>query len=97
MERIYEDERRKLKDNAAKLEQKLESTTHSLNVAESTLASRNAEVDTLQNTLKELDELREFKAVCVTHNIYIQCFLGYVEIHILSIISGCRQKEPTDC
>ncbi|KAM0887127.1 hypothetical protein ACQ4PT_029271 [Festuca glaucescens] len=62
MERIYEDERRKLKDNAAKLEQKLESTTHSLNVAESTLASRNAEVDTLQNTLKELDELREFKA-----------------------------------
>ncbi|KAM0878406.1 hypothetical protein ACQ4PT_034896 [Festuca glaucescens] len=62
MERIYEDERRKLKDHAAKLEQKLESTTHSLNAAESTLASRNAEVDTLQNTLKELDELREFKA-----------------------------------
>uniref|UniRef100_A0ACD5YAL9 Uncharacterized protein n=1 Tax=Avena sativa TaxID=4498 RepID=A0ACD5YAL9_AVESA len=62
MERIYEDECRKLKDHTTKLEQKLESTTHSLNVAESTLASRNAEVDTLQNTLKELDELREFKA-----------------------------------
>ena len=71
MERIYEDECRKLKDHTAKLEQKLESTTHSLNVAESTLASRNAEVDTLQNTLKELDELREFKAVCVRHNSYI--------------------------
>jgi hypothetical protein len=98
MERIYEDECRKLKDHTAKLEQKLESTTHSLKVAESTLSSRNAEIDTLQNTLKELDELREFKAVCVRHNTYIRCFLGSIEIHIhlFSIISGCRQKEPTD-
>ncbi|KAM3390190.1 hypothetical protein ACQJBY_012024 [Aegilops geniculata] len=62
MQRVYEDECRKLKAHTATLEQKLESTTQSLNVAESTLALRNTEVDTLQNTLKELDELREFKA-----------------------------------
>lgn len=68
MQRIYEDECRKLKAHTATLEQKLESTTQSLNVAESTLALRNTEVDTLQNTLKELDELREFKAVCLRKN-----------------------------
>uniref|UniRef100_A0A0E0KWG4 Kinesin-like calmodulin-binding protein n=2 Tax=Oryza punctata TaxID=4537 RepID=A0A0E0KWG4_ORYPU len=62
MERVYEDECCKLKSHIAELEQKLESRTRSLNVAESTLALRNAEVDTLQNSLKELDELREFKA-----------------------------------
>lgn len=62
MERVYEDECRKLKARAAELEQRLESTSRSLNVAESTLALRNVEVDKLQNTLKELDELREFKA-----------------------------------
>lgn len=63
MERVYEDECCKLKSRIAELEQKLESRTRSLNVTESTLALRNAEVDTLQNSLKELDELREFKAV----------------------------------
>ncbi|KAG8066613.1 hypothetical protein GUJ93_ZPchr0004g39041 [Zizania palustris] len=62
LERVYEDECRKLKSHIAELEQKLESRTRSLNVAESSLSLRNAEVDTLQNSLKELDELREFKA-----------------------------------
>ncbi|KAK3143436.1 hypothetical protein QOZ80_4AG0300290 [Eleusine coracana subsp. coracana] len=62
MEKVYGDECRKLKSQVSELEQKLEVTTRSLNVAESNLAVRNAEVDTLQNSLKELDELREFKA-----------------------------------
>jgi phage-related tail protein len=63
MEKVYGDESRKLKSHITKLEQKLEVATQSLNVAESNLVVRNAEVDTLQNSLKELDELREFKAV----------------------------------
>jgi phage-related tail protein len=63
MEKVYGDECRKLKSHITKLEQKLEVATQSLNVAESNLVVRNAEVDTLQNSLKELDELREFKAV----------------------------------
>jgi phage-related tail protein len=63
MEKVYGDESRKLKSHITKLEQKLEVATRSLNVAESNLVVRNAEVDTLQNSLKELDELREFKAV----------------------------------
>ncbi|CAD6259157.1 unnamed protein product [Miscanthus lutarioriparius] len=62
MEMVYADECRKLKSQIAELEQKLEVATHSLNVAESNLSLRNAEVDGLQNSLKELDELREFKA-----------------------------------
>jgi chromosome segregation ATPase len=63
MEKVYADECRKLKSQIAELEQKLEDATQSLNVAESNLAVRNAEVDSLQNSLKDLDELREFKAV----------------------------------
>uniref|UniRef100_A0A0D9WAV9 Kinesin-like calmodulin-binding protein n=2 Tax=Leersia perrieri TaxID=77586 RepID=A0A0D9WAV9_9ORYZ len=62
MERVYEGECRKLKSHITELEQKLESRTRALNAAESTLALRSTEVDTLQNSLKELDELREFKA-----------------------------------
>ncbi|XP_062227043.1 kinesin-like protein KIN-14I [Phragmites australis] len=62
MEKIYGDECRNLKYQIAGLDQKLEVTTRSLSVAESNLSVRNAEVDTLQNSLKELDELREFKA-----------------------------------
>ncbi|XP_062184363.1 kinesin-like protein KIN-14I [Phragmites australis] len=62
MEKVYGDECRKLKSQIAVLEQKLEVTTRSLNVAKSNLAVRIAEVDTLQTSLKELDELREFKA-----------------------------------
>ncbi|XP_066344764.1 kinesin-like protein KIN-14I [Miscanthus floridulus] len=62
MEMVYADECRKLKSQIAELEQKLEVATRSLNVAESNLSLRNAEVDSLQNSLKELDELREFKA-----------------------------------
>ncbi|CAN6241304.1 unnamed protein product [Urochloa humidicola] len=62
MEKVYADECRKLKSQVAELEQKLEATTRSLNMVESNLAVRNSEVDSLQNSLKELDELREFKA-----------------------------------
>ncbi|CAN6236585.1 unnamed protein product [Urochloa humidicola] len=62
MEKVYADECRKLKSQIAELEQKLEVATRSLNMAESNLAARNSEVDSLQNSLKELDELREFKA-----------------------------------
>ncbi|EES13049.1 hypothetical protein BDA96_06G280500 [Sorghum bicolor] len=62
MEKVYADECRNLKSQIAELEQKLKVATQSLNVAESNLAVRNAEVDSLQSSLKELDELREFKA-----------------------------------
>ncbi|TKW24098.1 hypothetical protein SEVIR_3G030800v4 [Setaria viridis] len=62
MEKVYAEECRKLKSQIAELEQKLEVATRSLNMAESNLAVRNSEVDNLQNSLKELDELREFKA-----------------------------------
>nr|CAB3486087.1 unnamed protein product [Digitaria exilis] len=62
IEKAYADECCKLKSQIAELEQKYEATSRSLNVAESNLAARNSEVDNLQNSLKELDELREFKA-----------------------------------
>nr|CAD1820588.1 unnamed protein product [Ananas comosus var. bracteatus] len=49
-------------EEKAELEQKLESTSQALTAAESRLTLRNAELDTLQNSVKELEELREFKA-----------------------------------
>lgn len=64
LEKFYE-ENRKLRVQNAELEQKLESTSQALTAAESRLTLRNAELDTLQNSIKELEELREFKAVCV--------------------------------
>lgn len=45
------------------LEHKLESAAQALNVAESTLTMRDAEVDLLQINMKELEELREMKEV----------------------------------
>lgn len=45
------------------LEKKLEGVTQDLVVTESTLTMRNAELDTLQCNLKELEELREMKEV----------------------------------
>jgi hypothetical protein len=80
MEKVYADECRKLKSQIAELEQKLKVATRSLNVAESNLAIRNAEVDSLQNSLKELDELREFKAVRDVYNYF--CFLDLSENYI---------------
>ncbi|OAY80722.1 Kinesin-like calmodulin-binding protein [Ananas comosus] len=61
LEKFY-DENRKLRVQKAELEQKLESTSQALTAAESRLTLRNAELDTLQNNVKELEELREFKA-----------------------------------
>ncbi|KAI0502235.1 hypothetical protein KFK09_017182 [Dendrobium nobile] len=57
----FEVERQNLDMRVAELEQKLESTMESLNVAESTLAIRNTELDTLHDDLKELEELREMR------------------------------------
>ncbi|XP_008782799.2 kinesin-like protein KIN-14I isoform X1 [Phoenix dactylifera] len=61
IEKSFEDERRKLKLHITELEQKFESMSRALNAAESTLTMRNVELDALQNNLKELEELREFK------------------------------------
>ncbi|KAE8707171.1 Kinesin-like calmodulin-binding protein-like protein [Hibiscus syriacus] len=61
MKKSYEQECKALKLHASELEMKLEVITNELAVSESTLAIRNAEVSSLQNNLKELEELREMK------------------------------------
>lgn len=61
VEKNFEDERKTLKKRIAELEHKLESATQALNVAESTLAMRNAELEESQINMKELEELREMK------------------------------------
>ncbi|KAK1259808.1 hypothetical protein QJS04_geneDACA001425 [Acorus gramineus] len=61
LQKNFEQERRTLRLRILELEKKLESITQDLAVAESTLTMRNTELDTLQNCLKELEELREMK------------------------------------
>lgn len=62
-EKNFEQERKALKFQVLELEKKLEEVAQELAVAESTLAVRNSDLASLQNNLKELEELREMKEV----------------------------------
>ncbi|XVF59911.1 hypothetical protein PTKIN_Ptkin07bG0313700 [Pterospermum kingtungense] len=57
----FDEECKALKLQVTDLEKKLEGVFKELTVSESNLARRNAEFATLQNNLKELEELREMK------------------------------------
>lgn len=61
LEKTFEQERKALKLRVFELEKKLEGVNQELAVLKSTLTTRNSEIATLQNNLKELDELREMK------------------------------------
>ncbi|XP_059440538.1 kinesin-like protein KIN-14E [Corylus avellana] len=61
LEKKFEQERKALKFQVLELEKKLEGVTKELAVVESTLAVRNSELASLQNNLRELEELREMK------------------------------------
>lgn len=63
LEQNLEQERKMLKQRVIELEKKLEGVTRELATAESTLAIREADLATLQNNMKELEELREMKEV----------------------------------
>lgn len=61
LERKFEQERDVLRVRVAELEKKLTERTQELSVTESTLAVRTSELDAVQGSLKELEELREMK------------------------------------
>ncbi|KAF2312540.1 hypothetical protein GH714_035005 [Hevea brasiliensis] len=61
LEKNFEQERKTLKLRVIELERKLEGVTQELAATESTLAIRDADLTTLQNNMKELEELREMK------------------------------------
>ncbi|PON82768.1 Kinesin-like protein [Trema orientale] len=61
LEKNFEQERKLLECHVFELEKKLEGVTQELAIAKSTLAVKNSDLVTLQNNLKELDELREMK------------------------------------
>jgi len=63
IEKNFEQERKALKFQVLELEKKLEGVTQELAVVESTLAVRNCDLASLQNNLRELEELREMKEV----------------------------------
>lgn len=61
LEKKFEQEGKTLRLRVSELERKLEVVTQDLAVAESTLAVRATDLASLQNNLKELEELREMK------------------------------------
>lgn len=67
----FEQERQSLKLQVIELERKLQGATRDLATAESSLASRDADLATLQNNFKELEELREMKEVSYRIRLFI--------------------------
>lgn len=61
----FQDERQAIQLHVSELEKKLESLTVSLNVVESTILTRKAELHTLNCNFEELEELREMKEVSI--------------------------------
>ncbi|KAF5960833.1 hypothetical protein HYC85_002042 [Camellia sinensis] len=61
LEKNIEHERKAMRLRVAELEKKLEVVTRDLAVTESSLAVKDTQLTTLQNNLKELEELREMK------------------------------------
>ncbi|KAL5752236.1 hypothetical protein ACOSP7_022423 [Xanthoceras sorbifolium] len=61
VEKNFEQERKALKLQVFELERKLEGATQDLAAVQSTLATKNADLASLQNNLRELEELREMK------------------------------------
>ncbi|KAI9165050.1 hypothetical protein LWI28_006622 [Acer negundo] len=61
LEKHFEQERKALKLQVFELERKLEGATQDLVAVQSTLATKNADLASLQNNLRELEELREMK------------------------------------
>ncbi|TXG59215.1 hypothetical protein EZV62_013788 [Acer yangbiense] len=61
LEKHFEQERKALKLQVFELERKLEGATQDLVAVQSTLATKNANLASLQNNLRELEELREMK------------------------------------
>jgi peptidoglycan hydrolase CwlO-like protein len=59
----FEQEHKSLKFQVLELEKKLEGVTKELAVVESTLAVKNSDLASLQNNLRELEELREMEEV----------------------------------
>jgi hypothetical protein len=63
MEEKFEFERDDLRGRLVDLEKKLAGRTQDLSLAETTLATRESEFESLQSSLLELNELREMKEV----------------------------------
>ncbi|KAF4346122.1 hypothetical protein G4B88_002695 [Cannabis sativa] len=61
LEKRFEQQRKLLESQVFDLEKKLDGVTQELAISKSTLAARNSDLATIQNNLKELEELREMK------------------------------------
>lgn len=65
LEKNFEQERKAMRLRVSELEKKLEEARQDLAVVESNFAVKDTEIATLQDNLKELEELREMKEVMI--------------------------------
>jgi len=63
-----EQERKAVKSEAYELERKLEVCRQELLAAKATISAKDSELVSMQNNLKELEELREMKEVGILFN-----------------------------
>lgn len=72
------------------LEQKLQKVVQDLSIANATIAMRNTALDELQNNSRELEELREWKAVYIIVTLFNILFLvkDKPDCHIKSLLFG---------
>lgn len=90
LEKNFEEEKRVLMARITELEQKLQNVIQDLSIANATIAMRNTALDELQNNSRELDELREWKAVYIIVTLFNILFLikDKPDCHIKSLLFG---------
>ncbi|KAL0906305.1 hypothetical protein M5K25_024788 [Dendrobium thyrsiflorum] len=89
----FENEQLKLQLHALEMEKKLESLTASLNVAESTILTRNAELHSLNSNLEELEELREMKEDSDRNNEQIASILNGQGAQLSELEALCKGEQ----
>ncbi|KAE8723145.1 Kinesin-like calmodulin-binding protein [Hibiscus syriacus] len=90
----YDQECKALKLQVSELEKKLKVVTNELAVSESTLAIRNADISSLQNNLKELEELREMKEDIDRKNEQTAAILKMQGAQLAELDALIRKNKP---
>ncbi|KAH9307932.1 hypothetical protein KI387_035843, partial [Taxus chinensis] len=93
LEAIFEQEREALHNRAAELEKTVTERTQELNVAESTIALHTSELEALQGTMNELDELRDIKEDVDRRNEQISVVLKRQADHITKLEKVYKEEQ----
>lgn len=86
--KFFEKERQASKLRVSELEKRLDGARHDLEIAESKLVAKESELSELQNSLKELEELREMKAVMYQYSFNCRSVFLFLMTFRFNIANG---------